>query len=215
MKKLVLATALVGAMSASVSTVAQAETSASVAVANTYLWRGIDVSAGTAAVSGDLTYSNNGFTAQVWATSMNSDLGAEIDLILGYAKEFDNGFSLDVGYIGYLFPKDDIEVGDINEVYVGGSYGAFSVYHYEDFSSDDGEAFIGDTDNRYTTLAVGVDKFSALVGFDYGDVGYTHIDLGYAFNDNLSFTLSKIVENDDDYVGDDDTKFVISYGISF
>ena len=215
MKKLAITTALLTAMTALVPAQAQAEVSASVAVANTYLWRGIDVSAGTAAVSGDLTYSTGGFTAQVWATSMNSDLGAEVDLVASYAWELESGLALDAGYIGYLFPKDNIEVGDINEIYLGASLGAFSVYHYEDFSSDDGEMFLGDTDNRYTTLAVGHDKFSALVGFDYGDVGYTHIDLGYAYNDSLSFSLSKIVENDDDYVGDDDLKFVLSYGVSF
>jgi len=213
MKKVVVSLLASLSLVASFSHTASAEVSASVAVANTYLWRGIDVSAGTAAVSGDLTYSKEGFTAQVWATSMNSDLGAEVDLIASYAFSL-GSVDLDVGYIGYLFPKDNIEVGDVNEIYAGASFGLFSLYHYEDFSSDDGELFLGDTDNRYTTFAVSKDKYGALLGVDHGDIGYSHIDLSYAYNDQLSFVLSKVFDNDDDLVSDDDLKFVLSYGIA-
>jgi len=213
MKRIVLSTLASLSLAASFAQSASAEVEASVAVANTYLWRGIDISAGTAAVSGDLTYSKDGFTAQVWATSMNSDLGAEIDLIASYGFSL-GSVDLDVGYIGYLFPKDDIEVGDVNELYLGATAGLFSVYHYEDFSSDDGEAFLGDSDNRYTTFAVAGDKYGALLGIDHGDIGYSHLDLSYAYNDNLSFVLSKVFDNDDDLVSDDDLKFVLSYGIS-
>jgi hypothetical protein len=45
------------------------------------------------------------------------------------------------------------------------------------------------------------------------DDDYTHLDLSYAYNDNISFTVSKIVSQEIDKKLDEDTKFVISYSL--
>ena len=64
-------------------------------------------------------------------------------------------------------------------------------------------------------------KFSALVGVaDFEeptgqtfDSDYMHLDLSYAFNDNLSFTLTQVVDKDDELVMEDDLQVVVSYSI--
>ena len=45
-----------------------------------------------------------------------------------------------------------------------------------------------------------------------GDGDYSHLDLGYQYNDNLSFTVSKVIDTDDD-TQEDDTLFVVSYSL--
>ena len=61
--------ALALAGTAIVASPAMAEVSASAAVANMYLWRGIDLGDGSAAVSGDLVYSNSGAYVGIWVSS--------------------------------------------------------------------------------------------------------------------------------------------------
>ena len=45
----------------------------------------------------------------------------------------------------------------------------------------------------------------------------THVDLSYAFNDNISFTASKVVDQDldkdDAGAFDEDLKFVVAYSL--
>jgi len=59
------------------------------------------------------------------------------------------------------------------------------------------------------TLGFEKDKFSALVGHHSYDIAEdeTHLDLSYAYNDNLSFTVSQFLDG----VDDDDPKFQVSY----
>jgi len=66
----------------------------------------------------------------------------------------------------------------------------------------------------YYTLSYGMNGFTGLVGVHDqagGSENYTHVDLSYAFNDNLSFTASQIT--DDDGGMDDDLKIVVSYSL--
>ncbi|MFP5383474.1 MAG: TorF family putative porin [Gammaproteobacteria bacterium] len=85
-----LAATVAGA--AVVSIPAAAEVSANAAVANVYLWRGLDLGAGVPAVSGGLDYGHeSGLYAGVWGSS--SGPTQEVDFYAGWAKEFD-GFSV-------------------------------------------------------------------------------------------------------------------------
>ena len=65
---------------------------------------------------------------------------------------------------------------------------------------------------------------NALTTANVGSVGtdYTHIDISYAYNDNLTFTVSQIIDQDEiQLIGnekkyenrDDDTLFVLSYSL--
>jgi uncharacterized protein (TIGR02001 family) len=222
----IAALALVGA--ATVASPAMAEVTASAAVANMYLWRGIDLGDGSAAVSGDLVYSNSGAYVGVWVSSGDDTLGNEYDYFAGYGGEvgdFTYDLSLwnynysDDGLAGNGFDISDDTTGELSEVILTLGYAGISLSYYDNIA--------GATGYTYTTLSGGVGKFSATVGYhDLDEAGptesdsMTHFDLSYAFNDNLSFTASKVVAQDcdKDDTGcsgtlDEDLKFVVVYSL--
>jgi len=220
MKKLTKAIALAGAMS--VAAFAQAddhgvEVSASAAVSNMYLWRGTDLGQGTGAISGDLTASMGGAYAGVWASSGDIGLGQEYDLYVGFGGEVED-FSYDISVWSYVYPGVSLEDGETEGntfeaselILSGGFMGASASYYHTVSSNPD--------DYSYLTLGYGVDAYSVTLGMAMDDVdsGYTHTDLGYAYNDSLSFTLSKII--DDEAEGtedaqDDDLKIAVTYSL--
>lgn len=221
----VAALAMAGAVA--VSNPAVAEVSASAAVANMYLWRGIDLGDGSAAVSGDLIYSMGGAYAGIWISSGDDALGNEYDYFVGYGGEAGD-FSYDVSLWNYNYSDGSFEkpfdqsndtTGDLSEVIVTLGYGDFSLSYYDNIA--------GATGYTYTTLSGGVGKFSATVGYhDFDEAGpaesdsMTHLDVSYAFNDNLSFTASKVIAQDCDKddtgctgTVDEDVKFVVAYSL--
>ena len=62
------------AMAVSHSAMAEVEVSASAGVASAYLWRGVNLGNGAAAVFGDITASMGGAYATVWGSSGDSAL---------------------------------------------------------------------------------------------------------------------------------------------
>ncbi len=199
---------------------ANAEISASAAVSSMYLWRGIDLGDGSPAVSGDLKYSAGGFYTGIWGSSGDNGLGNEYDLFAGYGGEI-GGFSYDLSVWNYNYsdeftgtgptPAQDDTFGEMTDVVLTLGYGPVSFAIYDQVAG-------GAEDYAYYTLSAAFDKFSAKVGFhDYKseDDGsdMTHIDLGYAFNSNLSFTLSKVVDEQEEDAYDDDLMFVVSYSL--
>lgn len=219
-------TASVLAVSAFVPTV-NAEVSASVGIASTYLWRGLDLGSGTPAVSGDLNYRNAGFYTGIWASSGDSAAGSEYDLYLGYGIAFgeDDMFSVDVSVWNYNYPTgagytDDNET-DFSEwsdvvVSVGAGPVAFAVYSPVGRDNSSG-------DYMYYTLGGSFGQFSATLGLHADGAGAVggcpegetecdpmHLNLDYAYNDNLTFTLSQFVADETE---GDDMKFVVSYSL--
>ena len=216
MKKLTKAIALAGVMTTGLTgaQLAQAEVdvSASAAVASMYLWRGQDLGNGDAAVSGDITLSSGGAYAGMWTSSGDSAAGNEYDLYVGYGGEVED-FSYDLSVWTYVYPGDDAANGegntfDLSEVIASVGYmGASFSYYYPVSSNPD--------DYSYLTLGYGMDAYSATIGMAMDDVdgGYTHLDLSYAYNDNLAFTASKIIDEETEDSMDDDLKFVVSYSL--
>ena len=227
MTKLSKAIALAGAMTAGLAAVqTQAEEvaiSASAAVSNTYLWRGQDLGSGTPAVSGDLVASVGGAYGGVWVSSGDTSLGSEYDLFVGYGGEAGD-FSYDVSIWAYVYPGDDAVNGrgntfETTDLIVSVGYGPVSAAYYY--------VLAGDDDYSYITLGAEFGAFSATLGqansYDNDDAGvededYTHLDLSYAYNDNISFTLSKVIDQsldlDDGEPGvDEDTKVVMTYSL--
>ena len=238
MKKLTKAIALAGVMTTGLTgaQLAQAddhavEVSASAAVASMYLWRGQDLGNGSPAVSGDIALSVGGAYAGVWTSSGDSAAGNEYDLYIGYGGEME-GFSYDISVWSYVYPSagnfayydrtdedgnttpDALEQDtsgntfDLSEVIVSLGYEGASFSYYYPVSSNPDEY-------SYLTLGYGMDAYSATVGMAMDDVdgGYTHLDLSYAYNDNLSFTASKIIDEETEDSMDDDLKFVVSYSL--
>ncbi len=216
MKKLTKAIALAGVVATGLTAAAftqaeEVEVSASAAVSNMYLWRGQDLGNGAAAVSGDLSASVGGAYGGIWMSSGDTSYGQEYDLYVGYGGEVDV-FSYDVSLWTYSYPGDDAVNGEgntfgLSELIVSlGVAGASFSYYYPVSSNPN--------DYSYLTLGYGVDAYSLTVGMamDDADSGYTHVDLGYAYNDNISFTMSKVVDSEDDGM-DDDVRFAVTYSL--
>lgn len=218
-----VAAAVVGsALAAAPAAQAAGELSASASVANMYLWRGIDLGDGSAAVSGDLTYSIGGAYAGIWVSSGDDTLGNEYDLYAGYGAELGD-FSFDIslwnynysdnGVAGKGFDVSDDTTGELSEIITTVGFKGISLSYYDNIA--------GATGYEYWTLSGGIGKVSATVGFHdpegSGSNDMTHVDLSYAFNDNISFTASKVVDQDLDKndmgAFDEDVKFVVAYSL--
>ena len=225
MTKLSQAIALATAMTAGLvgTTTTQAEVSASAGVASSYLWRGQNLSNGAAVVSGSLDYGHeSGAYAGAWVSSGDAALGTEYDLYVGFAGEAGD-LSYDVGYVSYIYPSQNEEavavagngidstadeLGDVSDLYLNLS---FAGVDFTTNFSDNGGDYV------YNTLGYGMGSVSGLIGVstdleDDGKGAYTHIDLSYAYNDNVSFTVSKMVAQSSGNSGAS-PEFVVSYSL--
>jgi hypothetical protein len=207
----------------------QAGVSADAQVASTYLFRGLDVSNGNAQVSGTLMYSHDktDLYGSAWASSAG-DGTQEYDLAAGWAPKFGN-FKLDLGAVNYVYPgtSDDRDnVFKETEAYLGLGYGWFEFYYYDNVASAGGAS----KGYEYYSFNFTFDKVAFVLGYadpqeakgQKWDDNYIHLDFSYAFNDNLTFTVSKILSVDDEakdpnFAGDaaidDDTLFLVSYAL--
>ena len=223
MKKLSKAIVLASAMTAGLAAVntaqaADVEVSASAGVSNMYLWRGLDLGYGAAMVDGSLDIAMGGAYAGVWTASGYSSWGSEYDLYVGYAGEVED-FSYDVMLVTYTYPSSaggadqpDSEGNtfDFSEYIISLGYMGASLSYTGSMGAESSD------DYSYITLGYGYDAYSVMVGIsdDEGsEADYTHVDLSYAVNDNLSFTLSKIVDMDEDDSYDDDLKVAFYYSL--
>lgn len=224
---------------ASVVPVAHAEIAATAGVASMYLWRGQDLGDGSPAVFGDLTYSTGGFYTGIWGSSGDNAWGSEYDLFAGYG--FNLGeveFDLSVWNYNYSdLGESNATFGDMTDVILTVGFGGFT-FGYYDTVANDGDFTPGSElaspyrgeGYEYYSLAYAFDKFTAKVGYadpeekdlagfqaagfaSEFDGDYVHVDLGYAYNDNLSFTLSQIVDSDEEAGYDDDLMFVVTYAL--
>jgi len=232
-----LATAILATTIAAPS-VAQAEVSASVGISNFYLWRGVDLSndgaanSSAPAISGDINVSSDwGGYAGVWASSGDENLGQEYDLYFGWGGEFGD-FSVDVSYWTYVYPSasevafanvdgfsvpigeidSPIDPGDVADLVIGLGYAGVGFTVYENLEDDGAGA-------RYVTLDYSFGDFNALVGsHDTGEETFEHLQFSYSYNDDLTFTVSKFLDDEVDSLGfpfNDDLLFNVYYGISF
>jgi uncharacterized protein (TIGR02001 family) len=177
-------------------------TSASVALASDYVWRGYSQTDEDPAISGSFDYGHSsGLYAGVWASNVDfdDDASSEIDIYAGFSSEFgDSGIGYDVGILRYIY---DSESYDWNEVYASLSYSYFSVgvAHsgsvYD--SSEDGTYYSAGfdydlpydiafssgigyydydsdvSDDDHTDYRIGISK--EMIGFDFG-LTYTGMD---------------------------------------
>lgn len=85
----------------------QWEHTASIAFTSQWVDRGLTQTNAHGTLQGGLRHDHaSGFYVDTWATGVDFGDGtdAEIDLGLGYAQEFDNGFSYDLAFYYYVFP---------------------------------------------------------------------------------------------------------------
>ena len=187
-----LSVAVAGAMTASHQAVAEVDVSASVAVANMYLWRGLDLGDGDPAVSGDLVVSWEGLYGGTWVSSGDAELGTEYDLFVGYGGELGD-FTYDLSFWNYMYPSNDSgdfdTFGELTDAILTLGWGPVSVTYIDNVAGSSGQ--------EYYSISAEYAAFSATVGHHDlvgGAENYTHVDLSYNYNENLSFTVSKVVD---------------------
>jgi uncharacterized protein (TIGR02001 family) len=200
---------------------ANADVTGTAGVASTYLWRGADLGSGTPAVSGDLKYSQSGFYTGIWGSSGDTYAGTEYDLYAGYGMSFgaDDLFKIDVSLWNYNYPtglgylddpdteivEQETDFGKLSDLVIAFSVGPVTATIYDNVAG-------APSGSAYYTLAGGVGAFSVLVGMHDSAAGDdpVHVNLNYAFNSKLTFTLSQFVADEPE---DDDLKFVVSYSL--
>ena len=140
-------------------------------------------------------------------TTAGAGSGTEYDLFIGYAGSA-GAFTYDIGYATYSYPTASSEhdqPGSLAEYIYSVGYGPASVTIFDDV----------DSDYRYTTLGYEAGDFSFTYGeHDGGQDNQSNLDVGYSFNDSLSFTMSTVLESDDTS-DDTETTFVASYSLAF
>lgn len=204
---------------------AVAETSANAGIANIYLWRGQDLSAGNAQIFGGLDYAHpSGLYAGVWASSENdsdadgdaSTGGMEYDLYLGYGGAL-GALSYDLSFVDYNYPNaTDSDFQEVVAAFGFAGLSASASIGVGDYGHG-GDAV--DNKDNYFNLGYSHAQYGINVGyfdFDADAADYTHVDLTYAYSEELAFTVSKIVNSEDDNMDEaNDTLFVISYTLTF
>src|SRR5690606_12506823 len=186
--------------------------------ASTYLWRGYDL--GGAAISGDLVASSEvGIYGGLWVSSGDFAAGQEYDLFAGFGKSFGD-FNFDISVISYNYPTGvfggagfgtDGSPGDFMEAIIALGYGPVTFKYYDNIAGDTG-GYAASEDYTYMSLSAAAGDFTFLVGIhDEGAANATHVDVSYAYNDNLAFTFSTIADSDAEE--DADPMFVVSYSL--
>lgn len=191
--------------------VAQAEVSASAGVSNMYYWRGHDLGLG-AQVSGSLGVSSeSGFYASTWAGSGDALNGTEWDIGVGYGGEF-GAVTVDLSVWNYNYPsayflEEDSgpDIGDVMEVILSVGVGPVTATYYHGIEELE--------DYWYGTIKLALgDKFGVTYGQHESFYG-SHLDLSYSYNDNLSFTLGTLLDDDDVGYDTGEPRIVVSYSL--
>lgn len=198
---------------------AHAEVAASVAIANMYYWRGLDLGKGDPALIADVAVKSNGFYTGLWASSGDAGLGTEYDFYAGYG--FSAGpVSLDFNYTTYMYPSvpggENLGFDDVSDVAVTAGFKptddvTLTLMHRIGVGD-----ILADDDYTYTTFSAAFGKFSALVGTHSDDSGaydgLTHLDLSYAYTSNLTFTLGKVIDQGE-AEWNDELKFIVKLSL--
>ena len=164
---LVIGTGLVAAAPVVAAADSPHEFSANVALSTDYRFRGISQTSEDPALSGgfDYSYTPYGFYAGVWASNLDFNVpdpdpaDLEIDFYGGFAGEFANGISWDIGGLYYAYPGSDTGPGvadyDYFEAYasLGYDFGTFDVTGGLAYSPD---YFFESDDSLYVYGDVGV-----------------------------------------------------------
>lgn len=220
MKKTLLVASILGAVSAMSSTSAMAVEglSANAAVTSNYYWRGMTQNGDGAAVSGGIDYEDkSGFYAGVWTS--NVDFAAsEVDFYAGFAGEAE-GFSYDVGYVYFAYPRKssmvegtDTEI-DFGEIYASVSFDSLTLGLAVLANAEASGASFGDS--TYISADYGFELAEGLeanlhIGSYDGDFASEGIDIGASVSkDGFTFGL---VDSDRD---GQSLGYYVSYAVDF
>ncbi len=243
-----------GAVLTGASLTAQAgEWSANFTAANNYLWRGLTQSTNEPAMSGGIDWAHeSGLYIGTWVSNVDyanatpasgsgDTFNYEHDLYIGFAGEFGNGLSYDIGYLYYNY--DESADFDFGEIYGSLAYGGFSFTAYvfahteaKEYDStgdgivnldfDFGNAFYLSFDYG-TTIGNGVDiglhlgyhDGDFVDGFNFGNGTDSYLDFAASVSKGgFGFMVSTTdVDDSEDTPGlqNGEVKYVVSYSVDF
>lgn len=209
------------------------EITGSAEAATYYLWRGSNESNGAGAISGSLDYGHDsGLYTGAWVSSATEEL--EMNFYGGFAGEA-GGFSYDLGAVQYRFTRGGLSRGeldedgevedqldrarkgaDFQEFYVLLGYGGFGIegwFGFGEFGASD-----EDVEDNYYAVTYDHGPFGIAVGhadFDMDEMDYTHLDLSYEIYDGLTFTYTKIVDEETEGLRDTTPALHVAYSFAF
>ncbi len=192
----------------------QAELSAAVDLSNLYLFRGVNLSAGSPLIAGTLNYNHDsGLYAGVWTASGDDAAGVEVDYYLGYNGQVqDLGYS--VQYLNYYYP---VSKGTANAIVDLDDWAELSLaLSYQDIKASLTAPTKDDAAGEYLyySLGYGYDKVSATLGLhDHKDTAkdYSHVDVKYQFNERVSFVVSQVLDTGSGSTLNDATLWQVNY----
>lgn len=215
-----------------------AETSANIAATSNYVWRGASQTGNNSAVQGGMDYaSDSGVYVGTWASNVNfgdanTDGEYELDGYVGWATDFNDNVSLDVGYVYYYYGLTN-SGADFGEVYANVGFSLFEVAAYYTVN-DDKEGDASDTDpfaagdlfvqgSVSVPLAEGWDIAFTIGQYMFENDGVDDVDLDYTWGQidmtrsveefgDITLSASKADEEAD---GNDDVKVFITWAKSF
>ena len=209
-----VAAVMLPAFSLGFSTSAQAEVESSLTLSSMYLWRGLNVSGTSPAVSGSLDYSHSsGLYVGTWMSSEGATGSHEVDLYGGYGGSAGD-ISYGLGIAGYYYPEmaGAPTSSDIYEVILSGGFKDYGATLFVNAEPDDFD------DYMYLSLDGPIaGAFSAHIGMTMtgDDSGkYTDFNVSYAATENLTWTVSYATGDAIAEDGpSDDPMVVISYSV--
>ncbi len=177
-------------LSIAVATPAMAELSANIGLLSDYFYRGI-VQNGTATTNGGLDYDQNGFYVGTWAADVED--GLEVDIYGGYSHEFEEGFSLGIGFTGYYYTGDFDDT--YQEINLSASYDIVSLeYSFGEYDNFDGP----DLDYDFTAITIEKNGFYGKYATFGDDFDGDYWEFGYGTEIGGFDAGISIVINDED-----------------
>ncbi|MEN8169411.1 MAG: TorF family putative porin [Pseudomonadota bacterium] len=222
---------IAAAVLAATSTAVMAEVSMNVGATSNYLFRGISASADNAAVSGGIDYSHEvGVYAGMWVSTLDTDLGEELDYYVGYAGEA-GGFGYDASLIGITYPQ--LEDSNYVELALSGSYSYFTAGLAATVASDvkdekaTAEQFIEEDLYYYVSAELPLNEEITLGltagnytfaddGVDDAEFDYTHFQLAVSKGDvTVAYDATDIDDDPTTDYKEDAGHFTVSWSKSF
>lgn len=189
--------------------------SANFGATSNYLWRGIEQTNGSAAISGGIDYNaSSGAYAGIWASNADwaDGMTYELDLYGGYTGNINENITYDIGFIYYAYPDETSGDADFSEV-----YGSISLNNFDiglAVLTSGNEADFGDTlyaNIDYTISLPNEADIILHIGSYSGDwLTDDAIDYGISLQKS-GFTLGASATNLDDAAGD--LKVYLAYAI--
>lgn len=194
---------------------ANAETSASIAFSNFYLFRGDNFSGSAPAVSGSLDYAHaSGAYGGVWVSNEGKISSQETDYYIGYAGAAGD-FEYDINLTAYQYPEADgvDHYGDTSELILNFGFQGFSFMVADSLqgAGNDG-AYV------YYNFGYSWEQFGINYGMHTNDSMNpepTHLDVSFAATEELVLTATVVVDDDDDNSFGTDPLFNVAWSKTF